>query len=557
MKKLLYIAIFMLCTILMVACDGSKKSFELVIDDYRELRESIFFDLTLKDDNDQLKNSEIKGEITKKGSKTVISTKDVTFSKEDKTAKEVAFKNLTAETEYTVTFYAGYNGKKEVLHTGDYKTKAEGGNTETPYLIKTIADLKDMKKDPKGHFKLDNDIDCADEGFAPLFSNGTPFAGTFNGNGKKISNFTLAVKNSDTNTLTHSSQSSQYLGLFGYIGEEGSVYNLTLDSFNVMVKRTNTKETYIGLLAGYCAGTIKDITVVNSKLDVLSEETTKDRLTVGGLVGKLAKKGTITNVTMKPGETEPKKLEIIVSSKINATVGGVVGTTADAERFTKVENDKNVLAANISNVTFEGNITVNVSNLDANKGNAGDSQTTVAGVVGRNYSAFIDACSSKGKISLTSDFTKVGDQGLVVAGVVGRNLSDDSRIANCTSSSEFYLNTLDVPAKVAEGSSTTQKYLNIHVGLLVGINNGAVSKLNYVKLDTAAYEIHVNKSGITGETEDAKFVKINVGLIAENNSQYALENKTDKDVEFNIYSYTVGTETVVDPEPGKLTIKAE
>lgn len=526
MKKLLYVSIFMLCAILMVACD-KKYSFKLVIaeDGVSELRESIIFDLTLDDKDDELKNSEVKGQITKKGSSTVITTKDVYFSKESKTAT-VEFKSLTADTEYTVTFYAGYNGKKVELHKGNYKTSAQG-TSETPYEIDDYTDFSNLvKKDPNGYFKLVKDIDFNGKSISPLFTSSKPFNGNFDGNGKKILNFKLSTTDSTTNEPTHSSQSSQYYGLFGYIGDKGRVHDFTLDSFDIMVKRSNDSESHYGLLAGYCAGKVENVSVVNSKFAVKSEKTVKDKFNVGGLIGKLTTTGTISNVSVAA--------DITVDGKIDATVGGVVANTAGAVIKEKVENDVTVFVPNIDKVSFDGNITVQLKGSAAS-----DSKTSVGGIIGVNYSAIINDSHSAGKISLTSDFTTVGNQGLTVGGVAGKNQNPNSKIANSTSNMEFYVESKDAPSKLVEGSKDEQKVLQILVGLLVGVNKGIIDECTYTKPENASYEIHVDSS---------EFVKTNVDVIAKADSIYVYDVVLSNDVEYTIYSY--GNVKVEDPETG-------
>ena len=513
MKKILYVSIFMLCALLMVACDKDY-SFSLDVDNVSKLRESIVYDLTLNDKDDELKKSEVKGEITKKDSKTVLSTKVVSFSTESKTAT-VEFKNLTSDTEYTVVFYVGYDGKKVELYNSDkdeteaLKTSAQG-TKEDPYSVATVDDFTNIvKKDPSGHFKLANDIDFGGKSISPLFTSSKPFTGTFDGNEKTISNFKLSSTNSATNEATHSSQSSQYYGLFGYIGTDGLVSNLKLNAFDIMVKRSTTSESHYGLLAGYCAGEVTNVHVTNSKFNVKSEQTGVDKFNVGGLIGKLTSTGKVSNVSVKA--------DITVYSAKDATVGGVVANTAGAVIMeNKAENASYAFISNISNATFEGNIVVSLSGVNNEDSQTSvASQTSIGGVVGNNYSAVVTSCNSKGKISLTSDFTTVGAQGLTLGGVVGKNQNANGIVKDCTSNMEFYVKTMDVPAKADESKEEEQKIININVGLLVGVNKGVVNSCSYTKPETATtYEIHVNN----GENKD--YVQSTIGVIAKSLSEY-------------------------------------
>ena len=69
------------------------------------------------------------------------------------------------------------------------------------------------------------------------------YKGTFNGNGKTITN--LTVNNS----------SASYQGMFGYIGKDGSVKSLTLEYASISGKQ------YIGAIAGHNEGTIENCSI--------------------------------------------------------------------------------------------------------------------------------------------------------------------------------------------------------------------------------------------------------------------------------------------------------
>ena len=69
------------------------------------------------------------------------------------------------------------------------------------------------------------------------------YKGTFNGNGKTITN--LTVNNS----------SASYQGMFGYIGKDGSVKSLTLEYASISGKQ------YIGAIAGRNEGTIENCSI--------------------------------------------------------------------------------------------------------------------------------------------------------------------------------------------------------------------------------------------------------------------------------------------------------
>ena len=111
--------------------------------------------------------------------------------------------------------------------------------------ITTRAELAAITNNLAGTYVLDCDIDLAGESWKPLGENNYHvFTGTFDGNGHVISNLTVTA------------DSSNYVGLFGYLGSSGTdarVANLRIANATV------SGRSYVGTLAG-CA---EDATVTN------------------------------------------------------------------------------------------------------------------------------------------------------------------------------------------------------------------------------------------------------------------------------------------------------
>ena len=78
------------------------------------------------------------------------------------------------------------------------------GSPESPYEIRTLQELKNVSLYPDKHFILKRNI--RDSLRKPLCSPQSPFTGSFNGNGYKI---TMAIENPPN---------SLYFGLFEEIG---------------------------------------------------------------------------------------------------------------------------------------------------------------------------------------------------------------------------------------------------------------------------------------------------------------------------------------------------
>ena len=517
MKKIFYIALFALFTFVMVACDGNHP-FSIVVDNVSELRDSIVLDLTLVDEDKKLEKSEIKGTISKKGSKTVLFTKTLKF--DSKNEEEVSFTGLDANTGYHVIIFAGYDGKKVTLVEKDVKTSNEG-TKDAPYSIDSYDDFANLvKKDNDGYFKLVSDIDFNGKSVSPLFSSSTPFAGHFDGNGQTIKNFKVADTDQDGNNK-HVTSSTQYYGFFGYIGANGIVENVTLDSFNVYVARatslSSSKQSHYGLLAGYNAGTVKNVTVTNSTLSVKSTNKATNLVVIGGLVGNLADKGTITDVNVNAN--------VAIIGSIDVNLGGVVGSTVNAERITKT--------ANIKNAKYNGEINVSL------EGTTCSAPTSIGGLVGKNFSALIDNCEASGTIKVNSKFTKVGAQTINVGGLVGWMVSDNAVVSNSKSSALFYVSTLDVPAAEDEK-------LTVNVGLLVGQNGGVAPASAMVSNCTYVVKDGSNTVNVTSSEK----VLVSVDLVANKVSSYN-ECSADKDASVLVKKYNVpaeGAEATVESE---------
>jgi len=77
---------------------------------------------------------------------------------------------------------------------------------------------------------------------------GTPFSGRFHGQGHTIRNLTISTD-----------YQHNYVGLFGMIAQAGRIKSLNL--LDVNVKGGSGSNSYVGVLAGYNAGTIVDCSV--------------------------------------------------------------------------------------------------------------------------------------------------------------------------------------------------------------------------------------------------------------------------------------------------------
>ena len=115
-------------------------------------------------------------------------------------------------------------------------------NTCMDEYIRTAADFDRIRQTLGGSFILANDINLQGVNFAPIGSASSPFIGTFNGTGKKISNLNIdANGNSD-------------VGLFGVVS------GANIEGLEIEAAIISNGENNIGVLAGrMISGSIKDV----------------------------------------------------------------------------------------------------------------------------------------------------------------------------------------------------------------------------------------------------------------------------------------------------------
>ena len=212
-----------------------------------------------------------------------------------------------------------------------------------------------------GTVKLLRDVELTGT-WTPVGDSSTPFKGTFDGDGHKITGLKIT--------------SGSYIGLFGYVGEGATIKNVNLVGANVFgVKR-------VGALIGQIKG---NATVSNCTVDSTSHVTGSDSNT-GGLIGEAAG-GIIV------------KLEKLINY---ATV-------------TNTENNGTSRAAGIiAQVTSGANVTItNCVNNGAITTNNGYAGGIVAAKQGSSKVSF-ENCSNAG--TLTGNYT-----GSLIAWLVGGN----------------------------------------------------------------------------------------------------------------------------------------
>ena len=209
------------------------------------------------------------------------------------------------------------------------------GTSESPYLIKSAADLKLFSDhfnegaiDASASVQLYNDINCEEmEDFAPIGDYNNSFAGTFDGNNKVISN------------LTATDISGEEIGLFRYLATNGTIQNLTLDNFTLSGGSSSSNKigAFVAVMNG---GTISNCQLSNSSISCLQNT---QNPTVGGIVGQLFA-GSVTDCIVD-GSSIKAQTSDEGASGANANAGGIVGAlTGDTISGCQVKGATAVLA---------------------------------------------------------------------------------------------------------------------------------------------------------------------------------------------------------------------
>lgn len=287
------------------------------------------------------------------------------------------------------------------------KMPLAGAGTEAdPYLITSVEDWNDLASfisktanTLQGNFlKVTTDIDFTDKTMSQMAADGaTFFQGTLDGDGKRISGISI------TNTAT-------YQGVFGVIGEYGTVKNLTL-----------------------------------------SGELTSTYANAGGFVGKLY--GNLTNCVNEINVTGTK-----------ASVAGFAGYAYSGAGLTDCVNKGKVSGANTNIAGIAaGNDTEVVYTRCGNEGiveNTGTGSYT-AGVVGTAYPATFIGCYNKGEITIKNPESVSNVAGIVAYANGKKDVTPDFVFKDCYNEGDITAKA--VVAGIVAAMPSTVGYAILHM----------------------------------------------------------------------------------------------
>lgn len=359
----------------------------------------------------------LKTDYVVRGGKAVYNGKTPTRPSDD--GYTYSFTGWSPSTEYSIyedtTFTAQYDATlaipnlptntQPILESAN--TSFEGdGTEESPYLIKTSAQLLGMGAYADKHFALANNIilplNSQDRpNFTPLFSDEKPFNCTFDGRGYTIKN--LYIYNTDT----------YYTGLFAAVGESGVVKNLKLADVRIF------GANYVGGIAGLSIGSITDCEV-SGNITYVSANTYQ--VNVGGIVGRGNLDKCNTAVEIK-----------VYGFNSTCYVGGLTGYSTSKVISGSNSTGKIIVKTtneNSGGYSFIGGLMGDGSSTIANSYNTGNitvdcqSMTTyIGGLAGDSYS--ITGSYNKGDIKI------YGKSTAVVGGLMGGNAGSSKKVSYC------------------------------------------------------------------------------------------------------------------------------
>ena len=317
------------------------------------------------------------------------------------------------------------------------------GTTADPYIIATAEDLFDFAKAVNEGNTTANAVLTADITL-PIDRNWTPigkdkdhmYNGTFDGDGHTITGLSVDIQ----------SDNIIYAGLFGYIGEGGTIKNLSLADSKITC---SGNRVYAGGVCGRNYGTIENCYNTG---DVSGTGTSSyGYVYAGGVCGWNT--GTIQNC-YNTGEVSGASTSTF--NPVNA--GGVCGDNAGGT----IQN-----CYNTGDVSGEGTQYV-----------------FVGGVCGTNEnSATIQNCYNTGDVSGTSSYGYV-----YAGGVCGAN-GNSATIINC-------YNTGDVSGTSSNGT--------VYAGGVCGYNRGDTTQNCYWLAGTAEYGIGNPRGDTNAESKTAE-----------------------------------------------------
>lgn len=295
-----------------------------------------------------------------------------------------------------------YKTKKEISSSSNYdvEIKSENvdnslfgaGTEESPYIIDNVDKFMGMTETTDKFYQLSRDLDFNGIVFTPI----TTFAGTFDGNGKTISNLTFSTTNDNG-------------GIFAE--NTGTIKNLTASKVIITQEGSIANDKGIGVLVGTNAKNIYNCSIINNSsiTATVTAGTSDSQGNVGLLVGFNKGVGAIKECKVSDGS-----ITISATTTKRTNVGGFAGKSIGSVKFSSANNiviehncDLTNQGSNIGGFLGYGNGTIEGCSSNAQ---ISDAQTTgsgkaitIAGFIGTTWlnpgTVTIKGCYAAGTVT--------------------------------------------------------------------------------------------------------------------------------------------------------------
>ena len=308
----------------------------------------------------------------------------------------ISLKAAKASGDYT------YKTTKEISSSSNYdvEIKSENvdnslfgaGTEESPYIIDNVDKFMGMTETTDKFYQLSRDLDFNGIVFTPI----TTFAGTFDGNGKTISNLTFSTTNDNG-------------GIFAE--NTGTIKNLTASKVIITQEGSIANDKGIGVLVGTNAKNIYNCSIINNSsiTATVTAGTSDSQGNVGLLVGFNKGVGAIKECKVSDGS-----ITISATTTKRTNVGGFAGKSIGSVKFSSANNiviehncDLTNQGSNIGGFLGYGNGTIEGCSSNAQ---ISDAQTTgsgkaitIAGFIGTTWlnpgTVTIKGCYAAGTVT--------------------------------------------------------------------------------------------------------------------------------------------------------------
>ena len=436
--------------------------------------------------------------------------------------------NIEFYNDKTVTLkVTSINDEIEEINVNEVKNYTIGNDTN----LKKLATLVNEGTTFEGETILQlKDIDLNNTSWDPIGNNNSQFKGTYNGNGKSVKN--LKIDNSQSRTV----------GLFGTIGDTGTIKNITVNG-TVNQKSILAAGGIAGRNRGIIENCVNNASITGStnvangiggivgnnlyKIVKCTNNGTIEGVNCGGIVGRHINDINDNRTITIEGCTNNGDITGLSSSLDNISAGGLIGVIDDNTNTTisDCKNTKEATVNGIKNVGgicgYQGKGTIS---LCINEGKVEAKQGITGGIAGYSQ-AKIEESKNKGEvISDESPSDQENTQG--TGGIAGVLSTNEGIITECS-------NSADIKVKMGfYGGGIVGRGKNSKIEK--SYNNGSI----YVKTNAAG--------GIIGRSYGMKLLNVynNIGsknIIAEKNNcggmiGYVANNSAQKTIIENCYN---------------------